>query len=181
LKEQLRRIFEFDDHLPVTLGRIGRRVYPDDLPLLQDMLERARDAASYFEYQHRLLMPDQSVKHIHLFARATRDKYGRLEYVGSAQDVTDLYTITDAIANPVMVLTQDGTMLYANRVALNQWGLASGAPRMKRSSGKLAIPTISNRCSRSVVSDYCRQFLSSWNCAYSRMGNIAGSSFSTNP
>ena len=129
MKEQLRRIFEFDDHLPVTLGRIGRRVYPDDLPLLQDMLERARDAASYFEYQHRLLMPDQSVKHIHLFARATRDKYGRLEYVGSAQDVTDLYTITDAIANPVMVLTQDGTMLYANRVALNQWGLASGAPK----------------------------------------------------
>jgi PAS domain S-box-containing protein len=120
--EQLRRIFEFDDNLPVTLERIGGRVYPDDLPLLQDMLERARDSASYFEYQHRLLMPDQSVKHIHLFAHATRDKHGRLEYVGAAQDVTDLYTITDAIANPVMVLTQEGATLYANRVALNHWG-----------------------------------------------------------
>jgi PAS domain S-box-containing protein len=126
--DQLRRIFEFDDNLPVTLERIGGRVYPDDLPLLQDMLEKARGAASYFEYQHRLLMPDQSVKHIHLFAHATRDKHGRLEYVGAAQDVTDLYTITDAIANPVMVLTQAGAMLYANRVA-NQWGLASGAPK----------------------------------------------------
>ena len=127
--EQLRRIFEFDDNLPVTLERIGGRIYPDDLPLLQDMLEKARNAASYFEYEHRLMMPDQSVKHIHLFAHATRDKHGRLEYVGAAQDVTDLYTITDAIANPVMVLTQDGAMLYANRVALNQWGLASGAPK----------------------------------------------------
>ena len=33
-------------------------------------------------------MPDQSVKHIHMFAHATRDQYGRLEYVGAAQDVT---------------------------------------------------------------------------------------------
>jgi PAS domain S-box-containing protein len=120
--EQLRRIFEFDDDLPVTLERIGGRVYPDDLPLLQDMMERARDAASYFEYQHRLLMPDQSVKHVHLFAHATRDDYDRLEYVGAAQDVTDLYTITDAVANPVMVLAPDGATLYANRVAMNQWG-----------------------------------------------------------
>jgi PAS domain S-box-containing protein len=121
--EELYRIFEFDKSLPVTLERIGSRVYPDDLPLLQDMIERALQAASDFEYQHRLLMPDQSVKHIHLFAHATRDKYGRLEYVGAAQDVTDLHTITDAIANPIVVLTPDGTMLYANQVALSQSGL----------------------------------------------------------
>jgi PAS domain S-box-containing protein len=121
--EELYRIFEFDESLPVTLERIASRVYPDDLPLLRDMIERARGAASDFEYQHRLLMPDQSVKHIHLFAHPTRDKYGRLEYVGAAQDVTDFHTITDAIANPVLVLTPDGITLYANRVALNQSGL----------------------------------------------------------
>ena len=124
--EQLYCIFEFDKQLPVTLERIGTRVYPDDLPLLQDMIERTRQAASDFEYQHRLLMPDRSVKHIHLFARATRDKYGRLEYVGAAQDVTDLHTITDAIANPVVVLTPDGATLYANRVALDQLGATLG-------------------------------------------------------
>jgi len=112
----------------VTLERIGGRVYPDDLLLMQNMLEKARNGASDFEYQHRLLMPDHSVKHIHLFAHATRDKCGRLEYVGAAQDVTDLYTITDAIANPVAVLTSDGVLLYANRVALDQWGLTPGEP-----------------------------------------------------
>src|SRR5215813_9258309 len=86
--EELYRIFEFDQRLPVTLDRIGSRVYPDDIPLMQDMIERSRRAASDFEYKHRLLMPDQSVKHIHLFAHATRDQYGRLEYIGAAQDVT---------------------------------------------------------------------------------------------
>jgi formate hydrogenlyase transcriptional activator len=121
--KQLYRIFEFDESLPVTLEQIASRVYPDDLPLLQDMIERARRAASDFEYQHRLLMPDQSVKYIHLLAHATRDKYGRLEYVGAAQDVTDLRTITDAIANPIVVLAPDGTALYTNRVALDRSGI----------------------------------------------------------
>jgi formate hydrogenlyase transcriptional activator len=46
-----------------------------------------------------------------------------LEYVGAAQDVSDLHTITDAIANPITVLAPDGATLYANRVALDQSGL----------------------------------------------------------
>jgi PAS domain S-box-containing protein len=121
--EQLYCIFEFDERLPVTLELIGTRVYPDDLPFWRDMVERARNAASDFEYQYRLLMPDESVKHIHLFAHATRDRYGRLEYVGAAQDVTDLHSITDAIANPVVVLTPEGARLYANRVAWDHLGL----------------------------------------------------------
>src|SRR5262249_50264455 len=74
--------------MPVTLELIVSRVHPDDLPMMQDMIERARRAANDFEYKHRLLMPDQSVKHVHWFAHATRDQYGRLEYVGAAQDVT---------------------------------------------------------------------------------------------
>src|SRR5215467_4631880 len=121
--EELYRIFEFDKSLPVTLERIGSRVYPDDLPLLQDMIERARGAASDFEYQHRLLMPDQSVKHIHLFAHATRDKYGRLDYVGAAQDVTDLHTITDAIPIGISILAPDGSTLYVNQPALDRIGV----------------------------------------------------------
>jgi len=135
--EQLYRIFEFDEHLPVTLERIGSRVYPDDLPLLQDMIERARRAASDFEYEHRLLMPDQSVKHIHLFAHATRDKYGRLEYVGAAQDVTqhrlaeealqsserNLSLMIDVIPTFIHVLRSDGSVLYVNQAVLDYTGL----------------------------------------------------------
>ena len=135
--EQLYRIFEFDEHLPVTLERTGSRVYPDDLPLLQDMIERARRAASDFEYEHRLLMPDKSVKHIHLFAHATRDKYGRLVYVGAAQDVTqhrlaeealqsserNLSLMIDVIPTFIHVLRSDGSVLYVNQAVLDYTGL----------------------------------------------------------
>lgn len=57
-----------------------------DLQLQQDMIERVRGAVSDFEYEHRLLMPDQSVNHVHLFAHVARDKNRQLEYVGAAQD-----------------------------------------------------------------------------------------------
>ncbi len=86
--EQLYRIFEFDQSIPVTLELIGTRVHPEDLPLLSDMIQRARGAGDNFEYEHRLLMPDRSIKYLHLIAHGTRDKDGQLEYIGAAQDVT---------------------------------------------------------------------------------------------
>jgi len=87
--EQLYRIFGFNQSVPVTLELIGTRVHPDDLQLLDDMINRARVAASDFEYEHRLLMPDHSVKYLHLIAHAVRDGHGRLEYIGAVQDVTE--------------------------------------------------------------------------------------------
>src|ERR1700722_6701540 len=86
--EQLYRIFEFDQSIPVTLELIVTRVHPEDLPLLSDMIQRVRDAGDNFEYEHRLLMPDRSLKYLHLIAHGTRDKDGQLEYIGAAQDVT---------------------------------------------------------------------------------------------
>ena len=58
------------------------------MPLLFDMVERARGDGGDFEYDHRLQMPDGSVKYLHLIGHGTRDKDGRLEYIGAVQDVT---------------------------------------------------------------------------------------------
>ena len=40
--EELYRIFEFDQSVPVTIELIGTRVHPEDLPSLYDMTDRAR-------------------------------------------------------------------------------------------------------------------------------------------
>jgi PAS domain S-box-containing protein len=87
--EQLYRIFEFDPQVRVTLELIGTRVHPEDLTLLQDMIERASSAAGDFQYEHRLLMPDHSVKYLHMIAHGTRNEDGELEYIGAVQDVTN--------------------------------------------------------------------------------------------
>src|SRR2546421_9650156 len=87
--DQLYRIFEFDPQETVTLELIGTRVHPEDLTLLQDMIERASSAASDFQYEHRVLMPDHSVKYLHMIAHGTRNEDGELEYIGAVQDVTN--------------------------------------------------------------------------------------------
>ena len=86
--EQIYRIFEFELSETVTLGLIASRVHPDDMPLMADMIGRAQGDGSDFEYDHRLLLPNGSVKYLHLIGHATRDWDGRLEYIGAVQDVT---------------------------------------------------------------------------------------------
>jgi signal transduction histidine kinase len=86
--DQLYRIFEFEPGMPVTLELMRTRLHPEDIPLLNDMVERARGAGTDFEYEHRLQMPDQSIKYLHMVAHGTRDEDGRLEYIGAVQDVT---------------------------------------------------------------------------------------------
>jgi signal transduction histidine kinase len=87
--EELYRIFEFDRDVPVTLELIGSRVHPEDIPLLNDMIDRARGTGSDFEYEHRLQMSNNSVKYLHLVGHGRRDGDGRLVYIGAAQDVTE--------------------------------------------------------------------------------------------
>jgi signal transduction histidine kinase len=86
--EQLYRIFEFDQSLLVTLELIESRTHPEDIPLLHDIIERARGAGADFECEYRLQMPDKSVRYLHMVAHGTRDEDGRLEYIGAVQDVT---------------------------------------------------------------------------------------------
>jgi len=95
--EQLYRIFQFDPQVPVTLDLIGTRVHPEDLTLLHNMIARARSAASDFEYEHRLLMPDGSVKHLHLIAHGTKNESGEVEYIGATQDVTQRRLADEAL------------------------------------------------------------------------------------
>lgn len=86
--EELYRIYEFEPGVPVTVDLIRTRVHPEDLTLYEKMVEQARNGAEDFEWQYRLLMPDQSIKYMHAVARATRNNDGQLEYVAAVQDIT---------------------------------------------------------------------------------------------
>jgi PAS domain S-box-containing protein len=86
--EELYRIYEFDPRIKITLEIIRTRVHPEDLTLYEKMLEQARNGADDFEWQYRLLMPDQSIKYMHAVAQATRDQNGQLEYIAAVRDVT---------------------------------------------------------------------------------------------
>ncbi|MGC1450717.1 MAG: PAS domain S-box protein [Candidatus Sulfotelmatobacter sp.] len=96
--EQLDLIFEFDVDTPQTVERVFSRVHPDDIQLFREMADRARRDGSDIDYEHRLLMPNHSVKYVNMVAHATRDRDGQLEYIGAVQDVTQRRLSEDALS-----------------------------------------------------------------------------------
>jgi PAS domain S-box-containing protein len=95
---ELHRIFELDTPAPVTLEAIRTRIHPEDMHLIDAMILHARAEARDFEYEPTLQMPDGSIKYLHLIAHGVRDQDGRLEYIGSVQDVTQRRLSEDALA-----------------------------------------------------------------------------------
>jgi signal transduction histidine kinase len=97
--KELGQLFDIDAaEVPVTLELIGTRIHPEDLPSFHEMIGRARSGVSDFEFEHRLLLPDNSVKYLHVVAHRTRDQEGVLEYIGAVQDVTHHRHAEEALA-----------------------------------------------------------------------------------
>jgi PAS domain S-box-containing protein len=131
-------IFDHDRATKPTLEMVLRRIHPEDRDLVQQTLDRASEARSDFDLEHRLLMPDGSVKHVHVSARVLKNSAGNPEFVGavtdvsaakqaeekSRQDALELRRITDAIPQVIIVLDPDGRTIYVNRVALDYTGLS---------------------------------------------------------
>jgi PAS domain S-box-containing protein len=67
---------------------ILQRVHPEDVALVKQTIERATQDGKNFEHEYRLLMPDGSLKHVHVVAHAQRDESGELEFVGAVMDTT---------------------------------------------------------------------------------------------
>jgi signal transduction histidine kinase len=87
--DEMYRIFQYEPRSPVTLQRVLSRVHPDDLLLVRRAIARARRHGSDYEYEYRLAMPDLSIKHVHVVARATRSTGGGIEFIGAIQDITE--------------------------------------------------------------------------------------------
>jgi PAS domain S-box-containing protein len=86
--EESFRIFGYDNTPTVTLEMVLERVHPEDLSLVKRTLDRASGDGKDFDYEHRLLMPDGSVKYVHVVTHAVRDRMGMQRFVGALMDVT---------------------------------------------------------------------------------------------
>ena len=80
------RIIGYEPTVKPTVD-LSKRVHPDDLSFVLQTMEKAK-AGTSLELEHRLLMPDGSVKHLHVIARPVTNESGELEFVGTVMDVT---------------------------------------------------------------------------------------------
>jgi PAS domain S-box-containing protein len=87
--EQAYRIYDIAETEPLTFAAIASRLHPDDVPVFNDLIARARRDGNDLEFEQRLQTSDNSMKYLHVVARAAPDQNGQLEYIGAVQDVTE--------------------------------------------------------------------------------------------
>ena len=86
--EETFRIFQCDLSMQPTVELVLQRTHPEDVAFVKQEIERASQDRKDIGFEHRLLMPDGSVKHVRVAGRARTDKPGELEFVGAVTDIT---------------------------------------------------------------------------------------------
>jgi NO-binding membrane sensor protein with MHYT domain/nitrogen-specific signal transduction histidine kinase len=86
--EESFRIFQYDRTTKPTVELILQRVHPEDAAQVKQTIERAARDGKDFDHEYRLVMPDGSIKYVHVVAHAERDESGEIEFVGAVMDVT---------------------------------------------------------------------------------------------
>jgi PAS domain S-box-containing protein len=95
--EETFRIFEYDRSTKPTIELIAQRVHPEDVSAFEETAARALRDSKDFEHEYRLLMPDGTVKHVHVVAHAGRDESGDIEFVGAVMDISDRKRAEEAL------------------------------------------------------------------------------------
>ena len=95
--EETFRIFQYDGATKPTVERFLERVHAEDAALVQETIERAAEKGRDFDFECRLRMPDRSVRHVHIVARASVDESGGPEFAGAVMDVTEQHEARAAL------------------------------------------------------------------------------------
>ena len=82
------KILGYDQPRSVTPEMILKRAHPEDRARVERTMERSARDGKDIDYEHRLLMPDGSVKYVHVVAHAVSDQADQLEFIGAVVDVT---------------------------------------------------------------------------------------------
>jgi len=89
--EEMCRIYGFDprDGVPSSEA-FWQRIHPEDLESVRELLFKVAAGNQDYEHDHRILLPDGTVKHIHAIGHPVLNENGHvIEYVGTAIDVTE--------------------------------------------------------------------------------------------
>jgi PAS domain S-box-containing protein len=128
------RVFGVDPAIKPSRDIVFERVHPDDRGMFSGVIESASQSGANLDFEHRLLMPDGSVKHLHVLARAAAG-----EYIGAAMDITaakqteealraselNIRLTVDSIPALVSTMKADGEADTVNRQVMDYTGKTS--------------------------------------------------------
>jgi PAS domain S-box-containing protein len=92
------RILEYDLANKPTLQVIVQRTHPEDRAFVQETLDQAARDRKAFDFEHRLLMPDGSLKYVRVVGHpSTNYESGNFEFVGAVTDITESKRVEESL------------------------------------------------------------------------------------
>ena len=130
------RIFEYDPATKPTVELVLQRTHPEDKDLVRRVIDRSAREGNDFDLEHRLLMPDQHIKYLHIIAHRRADNSENLEFIGAVRDVTaaktaqrklkedeaELRQLINFVPEHVLVMDANGNRLYENQAVREYFG-----------------------------------------------------------
>src|SRR5271168_1407801 len=128
--EETFRIFGCDPRTKPTLELILQRTHPDDVVFVKESVKRVSQERKDLDFEHRLLMPDGSVKYVRAVAHAVIEKSGEIEFVGALTDITSakeseerIRLIIDAVPAQLWTESPEGVVDFVNRRWIDYTGM----------------------------------------------------------
>jgi PAS domain S-box-containing protein len=124
------RIFECNPKTKPTLEVILQRVHPEDVAFVKQSIERSSQEQKDFDFEHRLLMQDGSIKYVRVVGHAVTDKSGEVEFVGALMDMTSAKEaedrtrlIIDTVPAQLWTESPEGVVDFVNRRWIDYTGM----------------------------------------------------------
>lgn len=114
------RIFEYEPAAKAAIDLVRQRTHPQDKVAVQEFIDRVSREKSEFDFEHRLLLPDGSVKHVRVVGRPSEDESGRFEFVGVITDVTERKRAEADLKEALDEIKKLRDQLYKENIALRE-------------------------------------------------------------
>jgi len=121
--DEAARIYGYAPGTEPTPERILQRSHPDDADRMREALGQAVIGGRDVDWEHRLLMPDGSIKHLHDVVRYVRDDAGGDKMIGVIMDVTAHKLAEETIRRSEKYLAEAQRL---SRTGSFGWNVATG-------------------------------------------------------
>jgi PAS domain S-box-containing protein len=121
--EETFRIFDLEPGSQPTLEKILERTHPADRPQVRQVIDSASQQRKDFDFEHRLLMTDGSVKYVHVVGHpSTGAESDDLEFVGAVTDITGPRRAEESLRRSEAYLAEAQKLTHTGSYA---WGVAA--------------------------------------------------------
>ena len=124
---ELRRLFAYDlAPTPPSHTTLMERTHKEDRPTFERVLDGAVRERCRFQHEYRIVLPDESVKHVQTVGQPEVTESGEIEFIGTVMDITERRRAEEALRNAqadlarIARLTTMGELVASIAHELNQ-------------------------------------------------------------